>query len=212
MKKRITIGIITRRTGSTFTEPLYFRGLFHEGRKLGVLVYFFSEEDIRIREKRIIGFTPTSGGRWVQALHPWPDIVIDRRRSSWTPAFLQLRRKGLFPYASSKFALKGTATRILANSQEVRRWIPKTAPYSTDELATMMDAFPLVYVKPGNGTGGGSVVRIAGEDGRWTVWGRDRSSKLRIAKLQTRQQVYGWLNRWVESERVRGGSLSFSKA
>ena len=74
-----------------------------------------------------------------------------------------------------------------------------------------MDRFPLVYVKPGNGTGGGSVVRIAREDGHWTVWGRERRSTLRKAKLHTRRQVYRWLDRWVESQRVRADRSSFSK-
>ena len=84
MRERVIIGVITRRKRKLIHGTAFFCGLFREGRKLGVLVYFFSEEDIRIQEKRILSFTPASGGRWVQALHPWPDIVIDRRRRLWT--------------------------------------------------------------------------------------------------------------------------------
>lgn len=207
MKERVIIGVITRRKGKSFTEPQFLRELFQEGRKLGALVYLFSEEDMRVREKRIFGFTPAKGGGWIQALHPWPDIVIDRRRSRWTAAYMQLRKRKLFPYASSKFALKGTATGILANTLAVRRWIPSTAQYSAESLGAMMDRFPLVYVKPGNGTGGGSVARVARKNGHWSVWGRDRRKKLRKARLQSREQAIRWLDRWVASEKVQEGTF-----
>lgn len=203
----VVIGVFTRRIGSSFIEPLFFKGLHDEGKKLGALIYFFSEEDIRHSDKRIDGFTPNRGGHWIQRSHPWPDIVIDRRRSRWTPTFKRIRKQKLFPYASSKFASKGTATHILANTDKVRQWIPATAKYSTESLAKFMDEFPLVYVKPGNGTGGGSVVRIARNKGNWIVWGRKRTGALQKAHLTTRKQVYDWLARWGASQRVRGGSF-----
>lgn len=207
MNSQPVVGVWTRRIGRSFIEPLYFRGLFREGRKLGALVYFFSEEDVREKKKRIFGFTPDANGRWVQAMHPWPDIVIDRRRSRWTPAFRRLRRKGLFTMASSPYAMKGKATGILAGTEEVRRWIPETVDYSPAGLKQMMERFPIVYVKPGNGTGGGSVVRIAREGGQWKVWGRELRSSLRQARLGTAEQVQGWVGRWVDAQRVRNGTF-----
>lgn len=207
MNRQAVIGVWTRRSGRSFIEPLYFRGLFREGRKLGAHVYFFSEEDVREEQKSIYGFTPDNKGRWVQAMHPWPDIVINRRRSLWTPAFRRLQGKGLFVFTSSKYAMKGKATRMLANMRDVSRWIPKTFEYSPDRLLRMMERFPIVYVKPGNGTGGGSVVRIAREGDHWNVWGRERRSALRKARLHTAEQVRRWVDRWVVSQRVRKGTF-----
>jgi len=171
------------------------------------MVYFFSEEDMRTKSMTILGSSPAKKGKWRQIARPWPDVVIDRRRSKWTRAFLNLRRKQLFPFTSSKFAFKGVVTRELSRIDEVRKWIPQTLSYSADRLSQMMDRFPLVYVKPGNGTGGGSVVRIAQKNSQWIVWGRTRGKDLRKAAFGNREQVIRWVNAWVRSEQIRNGKF-----
>ncbi|MFC5406192.1 YheC/YheD family protein [Cohnella soli] len=200
------IGVITRRKKGGFVEPDYFRDLYREGSKLGALVYFFSEEDVRLKDNVILGFAPDKR-RWRQTLRPWPDVVIDRRRSKWTRSFLNIRRKKLFPYTSSKFAFKDVVTRELSRIDEVSKWIPQTSTYSSDRLSQMMDRFPLVYVKPGNGTAGGSVVRIAKDNNHWIAWGRAKGKNLRKARFANREQVINWVNTWVRTERVRDGKF-----
>src|SRR5690606_1197856 len=103
--------------------PVYFRDLIREGAKLGMNVYLFSNEDIMPESKKIRGFVPNSGKGWKTREFPWPDVVIDRRRSNWTGQFRRFRKKKWLRYANHKFTLKSKATELFAQSDAVKKWI-----------------------------------------------------------------------------------------
>ncbi|CAH8768294.1 YheC/YheD family protein [Paenibacillus dendritiformis] len=207
MKQRHpVIGIFTYRKGTRFTESFVFRQWVEIGRKLGANVYVFNESDIRPRRKQIRGFKFTRSG-WTAAMEPWPDIVIDRRRSNWNTAFRIMRNRSLFPYANDKFVLKSRALEMFSADERTAHWLPKTLPYSERNLRSMLAHYPLIYAKPGNGTGGMGVVRIQAKQGRYEVWGRKRSFGLRNVRLRHRGQVVRWLAHWTRSQRIRNGSF-----
>ncbi|PZM65984.1 YheC/YheD family protein [Paenibacillus dendritiformis] len=207
MKQRHpVIGIFTYRKGTRFTESFVFRQWVEIGRKLGANVYVFNESDIRPRRKQIRGFKFTRSG-WTAAMEPWPDIVIDRRRSNWNTAFRIMRNRSLFPYANDKFVLKSRALEMFSADERTAHWLPKTLPYSERNLRSMLAHYPLIYAKPGNGTGGMGVVRIQAKQGRYEVWGRKRSFGLRNVRLRHRGQVVRWLSHWTRSQRIRNGSF-----
>jgi hypothetical protein len=62
-----------------------------------------------------------------------------------------------------------------------------------------------VYVKPGNGTGGHSVMKIKRQKDTFLLQGRRRSGRLLKAKLHSKRAVAVMLDRWVESEKIRSG-------
>lgn len=207
MKQRHpVIGIFTYRKGTRFTESFVFRQWVEIGRKLGANVYVFNESDIRLRQKKIRGFKFTRSG-WTAAVEPWPDIVIDRRRSNWNAAFRIMRNRSLFPYANDKFVLKSRALEMFSKDERTARWLPKTLPYSERNLRSMLAHYPLIYAKPGNGTGGMGVVRIQAKQGRYEVWGRERNFGLRNVRLRHRGEVIRWLAHWTRSQRIRNGSF-----
>lgn len=203
--ERTVVGVLTSRRGHRFHEPLYMRGLVQAGRKLGAEVYMFSNEDVLPRQRQIRGIVPVVNGGWVQRLCPWPDVVIDRRRSDWNPAFIRMRRQPWFPYANSKFVMKAGATRLFAADSRVSKWIPKTVPFSPKHVGRMLEEFPIVYLKPGNGTGGSSIVKVKRQGAEWIVWGRKRSGTLSTARLGSRDAVTRWLQDWVRTQHIRSG-------
>ncbi|WP_197259636.1 YheC/YheD family protein [Paenibacillus dendritiformis] len=207
MKQRHpVIGIFTYRKGTRFMESFVFRQWVEIGRKLGANVYVFNESDIRLRQKQIRGFKFTRSG-WTAAMEPWPDIVIDRRRCNWNAAFRIMRNRSLFPYANDKFVLKSKALEMFSEDERTARWLPKTLPYSERNLRSMLAQYPLIYAKPNNGTGGMGVVRIQAKQGRYEVWGRERSFGLRNVRLRHRGEVVRWLAHWTRSQRIRNGSF-----
>lgn len=207
MKQRHpVIGIFTYRKGTRFMESYVFRQWVDIGRKLGANVYAFNESDIFLRHKQIRGFKFTRSG-WASAMEPWPDIVIDRRRSNWNAAFRIMRNRSLFPYANDKFVLKSKALEMFSVDERTARWLPKTLPYSERNLRSMLAHYPLIYAKPGNGTGGMGVVRIQAKPGRYEVWGRERSFGLRNVRLRHREEVVRWLAQWTRSQCIRNGSF-----
>ncbi|MDG0872721.1 YheC/YheD family protein [Paenibacillus thiaminolyticus] len=207
MKQRHpVIGIFTYRKGTRFTESFVFRQWVEIGRKLGANVYVFNESDIRLRHRQIRGFKFTRSG-WTAAIEPWPDIVIDRRRSNWNAAFRIMRNRSLFPYANDKFVLKSKALEMFSADERTARWLPTTMLYSERNLRSMLANYPLIYAKPSNGTGGMGVVRIQAKQGRYEVWGRKRSFGLRNVRLRHQGEVVRWLAHWTRSQRIRNGSF-----
>ncbi|WP_281935463.1 MULTISPECIES: YheC/YheD family protein [Paenibacillus] len=117
------------------------------------------------------------------------------------------RRKDLFVYANHKFTYKWKAMKLFAESDKLERWIPKTFLYSPQALEQMVENYDLVYVKPGNGTGGHSVLKIKKTGGGYRLQGRKRSGRIVVTPVLTKQRVIRWVNRWVQTEKIRSGSF-----
>ncbi|WP_010494025.1 YheC/YheD family protein [Paenibacillus elgii] len=204
--KKLNIGILAHRQGNIFLNSRFLSDLVTEGRKLGANVYVFSHKDVQEESRTIHGFTP-SGGRWTGATCPWPDVVIDFCRKLYKPFRDMRSRKDLFVYANHKFTYKWKAMELFAESDKLERWIPKTSLYSPQALEQMIENYDLVYVKPGNGTGGHSVLSIKKTAGGYRLQGRKRSGRIVVTPVMTKQRVIRWTNRWVRTEKIRSGSF-----
>ncbi|RXT15269.1 YheC/YheD family protein [Ammoniphilus sp. CFH 90114] len=200
------IGILTWRQGVRFEEPTYLRQLILEGRSLGCTVFLFSHEDVLENKKRVRGFIPSTNG-WVSQIYPWPDIVIDRCRKG-EPGYLALRRqKDLFVYANNTYTNKWNATQLFSREEELRSWIPKTVEYSPNHLQQMLKEFPLLYIKPGNGTGGRSILKISHDGTKYSLLGRARNLRTKSASFSTAASLISVVNRWVNKECIRKGNF-----
>ncbi|MCK9911396.1 hypothetical protein MXD81_19750, partial [Microbacteriaceae bacterium K1510] len=73
---------------------------------------------------------------------------------------MEIRHSKLFTYANSPFGNKWNVTQLLMEDEQVRQWLPKTVAYSAAMLRRLSKEFPLLYLKPGNGTGGRSILKI----------------------------------------------------
>ncbi|NEN81506.1 YheC/YheD family protein [Paenibacillus elgii] len=205
--KKLTVGILAHREGNLFKNSRFLSDLVTEGMKLGASVYVFSHKDVNEESRTIRGFTPGSEGKWAGATCPWPDVVIDFCRKLYKPFRDMRRRKDLFVYANHKFTYKWKAMKLFADSDKLKRWIPKTLLYSPQALDQMIENYDLVYVKPGNGTGGHSVLKIKKTGGGYLLQGRKRSGRIVVTPVMTKQGVIHRINRWVQTEKIRSGSF-----
>lgn len=199
------IGILTWRQGLRFEEPAYLRHLIQEGSKLGTTVFLFSHTDVYKEKRKIRGFTPSAQGGWESRLYPWPDVVIDRCRKG-EPGYLALRKqKDLFMYANSTYTNKWNATQLFQREEELKRWIPQTVEYSPSHLMRMLKEHPLLYIKPGNGTGGRGILKITKCNNGYRLLGRARNLLTRSAFFSSPLSLTAAVNRWVRKESIRKG-------
>ncbi|MBO9607253.1 MAG: YheC/YheD family protein [Paenibacillaceae bacterium] len=203
--RRTTIGVLTYRDNKRFMEPDYFRDLIREGRKLGADVYLFSHQDVQQERKKVYGFVPNAGGGWSRRELPWPDIVIDRFRSHWTPALTQLRESNCFRYANNHFTFKSEAMKLYTASEAVRKWVPETELCSPETLRRFLQRHRIVYVKPANGTGGFGVMKIARRGTGYLVQAREKKSALRLLEFGSLQALLVWTLAWTRSQSIRSG-------
>lgn len=206
MKKPI-IGILTWRQGRRFEEPNYLRELIKEGHKLGSIIYLFSHNDILVKNKKIKGFIPDSGQGWKSQVFPWPDVVIDRCRKG-EPGYRTLRKqKSLFKYANNPFTNKWNATRLFGHEPTLNRWVPKTIEYTPKNLLDMLKQFPILYLKPGNGTGGRSIMRITQSKDGLHLLGRSRNLHVKSATFHSPTALATAVHSWASKEKIRNGNF-----
>lgn len=206
MAQQDVVGILTWRKGERFSEPDYLRRLVVAGQKLGAKVYLFSHQDVNVAERKIRGFTPTKAGGWSSKWYAWPDVVIDRYRRR-VPQYMRLRHSKLFTFANSPFSKKWRVTLMLAKDERVSHWIPESSVYAPGKVKAMLKRFPIVYIKPGNGTGGRSILKVKAAGRQYVLSGRDRLSALHQATLKTAEGVEKWVKRWVKEQQLGDGNF-----
>ncbi|WP_068773356.1 YheC/YheD family protein [Paenibacillus sp. FJAT-26967] len=200
------IGILTWREGHSFKEPGYFRSLVKEGQKLGATVFIFSHKDAFPDKKQVRGYVPSEKGGWTHRTFPWPDVVIDRCRTA-QDGYREFRKQKHFIYANNTFTNKMSATRLFTNNESLIKWIPATVDYSLDNLTRMFKKHTILYIKPGNGTGGKSIVKVSKTKDGYRLLGRTRGYGRRNLLFKDISSLGSWLNRWVQQERIRKGSF-----
>jgi len=179
------------------------RSLVREGQKLGADVFIFSNRDVSIQNKMIRGYVPSETG-WQTRRFGWPDVVIDRCRKG-LEGYREFRRRKLFVYANSPYTNKLNATKLFANEEKTKKWIPESVVYSPKQLAEMIKKHKILYIKPGNGTGGRSIVKVRRTETGYDLLGTTRSHGRREVHFKTLSGLTAWLNRWANVEKIRNG-------
>jgi hypothetical protein len=200
------IGILTWRQGKRFGEPSYLRQLVQEGRKLGADVFLFSASDVDTRKLKIKGFIPVSDGAFKQQIYPFPDIVIDRCRKP-VKGYNTVRKQRLLSYANSTYTNKWNATQLFKKDIRVSRWIPETVEYTPENLRLMLKKYPLLIIKPGNGTGGKSIIKITRTNSGYQILGSDKNLRRKNVECKSFSSLITWVNKWTVDEKIRNGNF-----
>ncbi|QOS99521.1 YheC/YheD family protein [Brevibacterium sp. JNUCC-42] len=204
MQKR-RIGILTYRNGKRFGEPLFFRHLLAEGEKLGATLFLFSPKDVFESKRQIRGFILGPDKTWKSKMFDWPDIVIDRYRYYPKPqhqGYLSFRKRPLFTYANSRFSSKWNVHQVLSQEPSMQPWLPETFAYERDVLTSMLQKYPLVYVKPAQGTAGRSILRIKQISSGYELLGRGLHLNKVSHKVNNRSELHRYVQDWVKTERL----------
>lgn len=200
---RKRIGILTYRGEAGFTEPGFLRQLVKEGQGLGAEVFLFGPQDVRYSERRIRGYVPAESG-WKSDWYGWPDIVIDRYRYYPTPKhslYLPFRKQNWFRYANSRFTNKFRVHQVLSQDPSLVRWLPQTLPYTRDNLTLLLKQHRILYLKPTNGTGGRSILRVERLKGGYRLHGRTKQQAKSSEKLYNTTALCKRLEHWMEHEK-----------
>ncbi|MEJ8543835.1 YheC/YheD family protein [Brevibacillus borstelensis] len=208
MDKRI--GILTYRGDKGFGDPAYLRRLVEEGMAMGVEVYVFSPQDVDVVFRQIKGYEPFGAG-WKCKWREWPDIVIDYYR--YYPLekhrqYLPIRQGSLFRFANNRFANKFLVHQLLEQEPELNQWLPETVPFSKRNLGDMVKRHPRLYLKPTNGTGGRSILRIERKGERFLLCGRTKKQGQKNEILSNITSLSQRIKQWTEREK-RGDEMFF---
>jgi len=201
VKKRI--GVLTYRGEKGFIEPGILRLMVREGEKMNLEVFLFSPQDVDLTARKIRGYTPTQTG-WKSNWYAWPDIVIDRYRYYPVPkhaGYLPFRRQQLFRYANSRFANKFSVHRVLEQDPILRKWLPQTLEYSREALSLLLQEHRVVYVKPTNGTGGRSILRVVRTPDGFHLQGQTKQKKKISERIASLEVLHQRLQMWMKQEK-----------
>ncbi|WP_135549088.1 YheC/YheD family endospore coat-associated protein [Paenibacillus cymbidii] len=194
--------------GNLLEEKDYFRRLSEQGNRLGLDVMVFTPEDVS-QDGRHIRAHLYDGkeNRWIRRHMPFPALVYDRCRFQRTPRFAQLRQfRAKYPqltYLNRPIAHKWGVYQTLAGDDAVKPHLPRTEKYRSEaDLLRYLKEFPLVYLKPEDGTGGRGIIRIRRlEDGLFVLQGRDRSRRIVGPHKLKQEQIAARLRSWEMKDR-----------
>ena len=173
------------------------------GKRIGMAVYVFTPEDVDDRRQRIYAhiYEPEKK-RWTRKWVRFPHLIYDRCRIQKSRRFeklLAFRRKyGHLTFLNRPLRNKWTVYRTLGKFPAFRMHLPLTRAYrSPQDALLLLKRFPLVFLKPVNGTGGRGVLRIVRlPDGDFMLQGRNRSRRIVPARRVRRQMLPAALRRW----------------
>ncbi|WP_442600835.1 YheC/YheD family endospore coat-associated protein [Paenibacillus sp. KN14-4R] len=201
---RPIIGILAWRDGAKFNESKYLKLLLKEGKDLGAFVYLFSADDINRDRSFIRGFILNERNKWERSVAPWPDIVIDRCRKG-NPSYKKVRNSKLFIYANNKYTNKWNATQLFLQTEALQKWMPETTKYNVSNLEAMTEKYDILYIKPGNGTGGRSIVKLCRTRKGFLIQARSRNLAQKSIELRGMFSLKHWMNNWVDQQKIRNG-------
>lgn len=174
-----------------------------KGKRLGLNVFVFTPADVDDRRQRIRAhiYRPEKG-RWMRRWVRFPHLIYDRCRFQRGKRFEQLlafrRRYGHLTFLNRPLRNKWKVYRTLDKFAAFRPHLPATRPYrSADDAQIMLRRYPLVFLKPVQGTGGRGILRIDRlRDGTLLLQGRDRFRRIVPARRILRERLPAALGAW----------------
>jgi len=204
VSKQPVLGILTLYLNDkkALEERSVYEKMTAAGQRLGLDVFVFTPQDVEERSNRIhaMVYSPDTRSwhrRWVR----FPHMIYDRCRLQRSKRFEQLlafrRKYGHLTFLNRPLRNKWTVYRTLSQVAAFRKHLPVTRPFqSADDVLLLLKRFPLVYLKPINGTGGRGILRIERQPSGFLLQGRDHHRRIVAPKRVTRHQLAAALRAW----------------
>ena len=183
-------------------KPIYQK-MTIAGRKMGLDVYVFTPQDVNYKQNRIHALMfDTSTKSWTRKWRSFPNMIFDRcriQRSHRFEELLQFRKKyGHLTFLNRVLRNKWTIYRLMRKDERFSPHLPLTRMYeSPADLTEMIRKYPLVYLKPINGTGGRGILRIEKQNGgSYLIQGRDQSRRIISPQRVPLSGLHGRLEGW----------------
>ncbi|UYZ12713.1 YheC/YheD family protein [Brevibacillus sp. WF146] len=203
-----SIGIVTTGLRSNSRQPIggrtsFFYNLLQAQEGKGVFYFIFSPHDVNWDHHRVDAWflrpTKQGGYVWRKMNTALPDVVYDRipsrtmeRHEAVQEFKYKLAHSANLPMFNQGFFNKWTVHQILYPNPEVNEHIPETySSPSLQTIRTLLRKYPIVYLKPKNGSLGYGIVKIVRQPGRGydvSYHTGSRNVKRRFAKLSSLYQ------------------------
>ncbi|PLT47042.1 hypothetical protein B8V81_1266 [Paenibacillus pasadenensis] len=183
-------------------RPIYQR-MIVAGKKMGLDVFVFTPADVDYEKNRIQAmiYDPSSK-TWSRRWTSFPHMIFDRCRIQQSYRFEQLQkfrsRYGHLTFLNRMLRNKWTVYKTLAAQSRFQGRQPLTVMYAGHkDLADMLRRFPLVFLKPINGTGGRGILRIERQkEGVYLIQGRDQSRRIirpqKVGAAALQERLSSW--------------------
>jgi len=145
--------------------------LSNMGKMLPGQVYIFTPSSINWANKTARGYVyrqiSADRGTWVSDVYPLPDVVYDRvssrvseGRDSIKLTKTRLMNQPYLKYFNPHFLNKWKVHQILMNNPRLYQYLPETRLLNAENLQQMLNKYPVLFVKPGNGSLGYGIIKI----------------------------------------------------
>ncbi|MBW7477047.1 YheC/YheD family protein [Paenibacillus oenotherae] len=199
------LGILTlylNDNGLLEEKPIYQK-MTTAGRKLGLDVFVFTPQDVNYKQNKInaLIYNPSTQS-WTRKWRSFPHMIFDRCRIQRSHRFEQLgkfrKQYGHLTFLNRVLRNKWIVYRAMKQDSRFRTHLPLTRMYeSSSDLTEMIRKYPLVYLKPINGTGGRGILRIEKQrDGTYLIQGRDQSRRIISPQRVQLSALHGRLAEW----------------
>ncbi|MBJ6362060.1 YheC/YheD family protein [Paenibacillus sp. GCM10012307] len=189
------------------------RGVYQKmiaaGRKLGLEVFVFTPQDVNYSKNRIFGmFYDVHNKQWSRRWCSFPHMIYDRCRIQRSHRFEQLKRfrakYSNLIFLNRPMRNKWTVYKTLHKDSRFRPYLPETRMMeSSRDVPEMVSKYPLLYIKPINGTGGRGILRVERLTGsknrsgrKWLIQGRDHSRRIISPEKVTLPSLQRKLSNW----------------
>lgn len=203
--KTKSLGIMTICNGSIFMEKSYYRKLTVIGRKLGIRVFVFSPRFVDFDNRTLIGYEFLDGD-WVKGKFPFPQVIYDRvfigpSYRQYKPFITKLQNDPEITFMGRGLSGKWQVYKLLSRAPELAKWLPQTRLFNIAKLSGFLEKEGTVVIKPMSGTHGAGVLRIACEEGIYTVTGRTSQNKSFHKILKNEEECKNFLRTFIADRR-----------
>lgn len=136
------------------------------GQSSGIQTFVFSPEKINLDQKVIHGWSKQKG-KWVSHTYPLPNVIYNRitsrrveEKTSLQNRLSQLRNLAQTHIFNEKFLDKWEVHQILRNDPDINHMLPTTHLYHILTLQKMFNHYPVLFLKPVNGSLGNGIIRL----------------------------------------------------
>ncbi len=166
------IGILTVRGKSGFRgDRKNYIDLIRTGKKMGVLVYVVTCEDIDFEIQAVTGYLyDVKRKQWLKKMMPIPDVFYNRipyrhfeQRSDVKKVLHSIASSPHIHMFNQRFFDKWGLYQMMQQHPDLSRILPETRLLTSKHvLYQMIKTYPTVYLKPVEGKAGKGILRITG--------------------------------------------------
>lgn len=136
------------------------------GKNYGILVAILLPQTLNTHQKQIEGWTYQKN-QWIKTILPLPDVIYNRITSRKIESRKEnqeklniLRTYYKIPIFNETFLNKLEVHHLLAKDPHLHSVLPATVPFHKQHLIKMLKTYPILYLKPTNGSLGKGIVRL----------------------------------------------------